>query len=122
MRQRQGRERLLARAARRIAGGAPAWKVCREIGTNQSELAEWCMRHSPESVRLAARIVSLEDENGCLRVSVDDMRCHRQMLIDAFNFVFPPLSPANRQPSRHAEATSEPNLSGAPDADSGYLM
>jgi hypothetical protein len=81
--ERTRRDRLLARAARRIADGAPARKVCRELGTSEAELAEWLCRRS-------SQVADLEAENRGLREALADMRCHRRMLLGAFDLIFPP--------------------------------
>jgi hypothetical protein len=88
------RERLLVRAARRIDDGAPPRAVCRDLGVTAADIAAWRWERAPEVLRLAGKVSDLEWENRRLRSVVGDLRHHRQMLLDAFNLVFP--APATR--------------------------
>jgi hypothetical protein len=99
------RERLLVRAARRIDDGAPVTRVCRDLGVTERELAAWRWNRSPGALTLAKRLVDLEWENRQLRVAVNDLRCHRKLLLEAFNIVFPATN-ADTDPAEKLETKS----------------
>jgi hypothetical protein len=100
MRRKSQRERLLVRAARRIDDGAPARRVCRDLGITEAELAAWRWERAPEALWLAGRVTDLEWENRRLRVTVGDLRRHRRMLLDAYALIVPTLAPAPAPASR----------------------
>jgi putative transposase len=111
------REILLVRAARRIADGAPAKKVCRELGTSEAELFTWRMVASPA----ATRIPELEEETGRLRSAVETLRTHRRMLLDMFDLVLPPPTPS-AEPSHPDEEPPERTRPKARATRRGFVM
>jgi hypothetical protein len=116
------RERLLLRAARRIDDGAPARRVCRDLGIGENEITAWRWERVNQVLWLSGRVSELEWENARLRATVGDLRCHRQMLLDAFNLVFPAPAIAP-EPLAKEEAPSPPRRKpGARDRGRAWLM
>jgi hypothetical protein len=80
------------------------------------------MRGSPKAAGLAARLADLDEDNRRLRVTVDDLRCHRRMLLAAFDLVLPPSSAERLLPSRDEAATMGPRRRRSRVATGGFVM
>jgi putative transposase len=116
------RERLLLRAARRIEDGAPVARVCRELGIDEAVLAAWRWERVPKALTLAERVADLERENRHLRSTITDLRCHRRLLLDAFNIVFPAPNEEPEPEAVRATPSNRRKRSGARDKGRAWVM